>query len=216
MLASLLFPYDDDARELIESWLSELVDEGCILRYLIGSDHYIEITKWLIHQKIDKPSASKIPPSIEGSPITRESSRNVVVGSRIKDQGRDQGEDHIYCAELQAASPPDVVEDAVITISRNDNTEHPITDQQVLDWSALYPAVDVMQALRSIKGWAIANPKKRKTKSGMLKFINAWLSREQDKGPRNETNRSISSISRADREYGATLATVEYERAIDF
>ena len=31
-------------------------------------------------------------------------------------------------------------------------------------------------------GWCDANPKKLKTKDGVKKFINSWLSKEQDKG----------------------------------
>lgn len=61
MLASLLFPYDDDARDLIEGWLTELERERCIVRYSHDGTSYIEILNWLIHQKIDHPSKSKLP-----------------------------------------------------------------------------------------------------------------------------------------------------------
>lgn len=63
----------------------------------------------------------------------------------------------------------------------NDKTEYPITEADVEGWKDLYPAVDVMQELRKMKGWADANPQKRKTKSGIKRFINAWLSKEQDR-----------------------------------
>jgi hypothetical protein len=62
MLASLLFPYDDDAADAIEGWLGALEKEKCITRYIRDGNHYIQITNWLLHQKIDKPSRSKIPP----------------------------------------------------------------------------------------------------------------------------------------------------------
>ena len=39
-----------------------------------------------------------------------------------------------------------------------------------------------MQELRKMIGWLEANPKKRKTKQGVLRFVTAWLAREQDKG----------------------------------
>lgn len=32
-----------------------------------------------------------------------------------------------------------------------------------------------------MKGWLIANPNNRKTPTGMLRFINGWLAREQNK-----------------------------------
>lgn len=96
MLASLLFPYDDDAPSLIDGWLQELEGENCIVRYQVEGTNYLEVSKWLIHQKIDKPSKSKIPPPDQGSRILanpRESSW-LDQGSRIKDQGSkevDQG-----------------------------------------------------------------------------------------------------------------------------
>jgi hypothetical protein len=91
MLASLLFPYDDDAKTMVDGWLEELQVEGCISRYSHGSDSYIQICNWLSHQKIDKPSQSKIPPFDESSRILS-NPREVSLedqGSRIKDQGKD-------------------------------------------------------------------------------------------------------------------------------
>jgi len=92
MLASLLFPYDDDAPGLIDGWLKELEDEGCIQRYKSGTQSYVQLCNWLIHQKIDKPSKSKIPPFDESS---RPLANPLEVSSEegIKDQGKDQGEE---------------------------------------------------------------------------------------------------------------------------
>ena len=81
---------------------------------------------------------------------------------------------------------------AIISIPTNRNAtkgeEYPVTQQQVDDWSASYPAVDVMQQLRTMRSWSINNPTKRKTVKGMPKFIDSWLSREQDRGGKNETH----------------------------
>jgi hypothetical protein len=61
MLASLLYPYDDDAPGLIEGWLDELSVHGAVRRYEVGGAQYLEIAKWLEHQKIDRPSPSRLP-----------------------------------------------------------------------------------------------------------------------------------------------------------
>ena len=87
MLASLLYPYDEDAGKLIDKWLAELEQEKCLARYSIEGDTYIQICNWLKHQKIDRPSTSKIPEFDESSRILA----NPRDG--IKDQGRDQGRD---------------------------------------------------------------------------------------------------------------------------
>jgi hypothetical protein len=89
MLASLLFPYDDDAPSLIDGWLAELEREDCIVLYSIGGATYLQICNWLNHQKIDKPSGSKIPEFDESSRIFAKDREPSCLdqGSRIKDQG---------------------------------------------------------------------------------------------------------------------------------
>jgi len=69
MLASLLFPYDDDAPRLIDGWLSELEGVQCIVRYSVAGSTYLQVCNWLIHQKIDKPSKSRLPAFVESSRI---------------------------------------------------------------------------------------------------------------------------------------------------
>lgn len=61
LLASLLYPYDNDAPELIAGWLMELEKEGCILLYSAEGNSYLECTNFLKHQKIDHPSESRLP-----------------------------------------------------------------------------------------------------------------------------------------------------------
>ena len=39
-----------------------------------------------------------------------------------------------------------------------------------------YPDVDIDKELLKMKGWLISNPDRRKTKRGMPRFINNWLS----------------------------------------
>lgn len=86
MLASLLYPYDDDAKDLIDDWLDELEAEDAIVRYEVDGNTYIEIRKWLDHQKIDKPTPSKLPPFDESSRLLANPPRRKGV-----DQGVDQG-----------------------------------------------------------------------------------------------------------------------------
>ena len=90
MLASLLFPYDDDAKDLIDGWLDELEREGCIHRYRVCGDSYIEIANWLNHQKIDKPSGSKIPSFEESSQILANPRESSSLDQGSKDQGKEQ------------------------------------------------------------------------------------------------------------------------------
>lgn len=118
MLASLLFPYDDDAPEKINGWLAELEREKMIVRYAPNGDTYLQVCKWLSHQKIDKPSPSKIPPFDEHSRILVESSSNPREhssgdrdqGSGIREGTKDQGSVILSSTSVDSspATPGDV------------------------------------------------------------------------------------------------------------
>lgn len=77
MLASLLYPYDDDAPRLMDGWLGELMAQGCIRRYESDGASYLDIPNWRKHQKIDRPSESRLPPFRESSTKPREPSRTL-------------------------------------------------------------------------------------------------------------------------------------------
>ena len=46
-------------------------------------------------------------------------------------------------------------------------------------------SVNVTQELNAMANWCEANPAKRKTKTGIKRFINSWLARAQQKGGSN-------------------------------
>ncbi len=74
------------------------------------------------------------------------------------------------------------------TLPLNDGTQYEVQACDVDKWRLLYPAVDIEQQLRNMAGWLLANPKNRKTKGGVCRFINSWLSREQNKAPPDRSN----------------------------
>ena len=88
MLASLLFPYDDDATARIGEWLAELVKEHCVELYEADGNAYLRITNWLSHQRIDKPSRSRLPPPLSPSP--REASPQE--GKGVEGKGSDMSD----------------------------------------------------------------------------------------------------------------------------
>ena len=63
----------------------------------------------------------------------------------------------------------------------NDGEEWRPTKADLDEWIRLYPAVDVKQEIRNMRGWCASNPSRRKTRAGIKRFVTAWLSREQSK-----------------------------------
>lgn len=87
----------------------------------------------------------------------------------------------------QASPPPEAVPDVletVIALPLNTGEEHPVTGGEVETWQDLYPAVDVMQELRNMRGWLLGNKTRRKTRHGIGRFIQSWLAKEQNRGGR--------------------------------
>ena len=76
----------------------------------------------------------------------------------------------------------------VISLILNDKTFHDVYLKDIEKWNELFPAVDVMQELRKMVGWLDSNPTKRKTRRGINRFINNWLSNAQDKGGTRNNN----------------------------
>jgi hypothetical protein len=95
---------------------------------------------------------------------------------RSEAKGREGEEDS---AEHGSPPPADPV---VIAIPLNTGDEFPVTEAKVQELADLYPAVDVPQALRNMRGWCLGNPKRRKTRGGVMDFITTWLAKDQNRG----------------------------------
>lgn len=95
-----------------------------------------------------------------------------------------------FCSELEAT---ELKEKPVISLMLNDKSFYPVCQNEIDKYKKLYPAVDIMQELRKMSGWLDANPTRRKTKSGINRFINSWLSKAQDMSG-NLANKSHSTL----------------------
>lgn len=69
----------------------------------------------------------------------------------------------------------------VAYIPVNTGADFGINAGHLAEFEKAYPAVDCKQTLQEIRAWCVANPAKRKTKSGVMRFVNSWLAREQNK-----------------------------------
>ena len=147
---------------------------------LVGSE-----TDYSAQKRAQKKKALLPPEGVESSvenfhtEIEKElETRDREQSSDIDKEARDR-QKAISCAEPQGSSAPPIA-----SMILNDGTYFNVSVSDFNKWAALYPAVDVMQELRKMVGWCDNNPRKRKTKSGIRRFINNWLAGEQDKGGR--------------------------------
>lgn len=166
-------------RTPVEQQLGQLEAIGYLEIRKSGLKHYGRICNFDEHQRVSHKAPSKIKdrfevlPKFAGDPpedLASPSALKGIEGNRefIREQGTE--------ASTAVAVPAGKL---VCTLPLNQG-EHSVFDVDVQQWQALYPAVDIRQELRNIKGWLIASPQRRKTKTGIGKFINAWMSRQQN------------------------------------
>ena len=162
----------------IDAALQVLAAKGCVSLYTVDGKPYFLFPGWVKHQRVrdckpkyPEPLENYIPPQSAASCGELPQSAALIQSESESESNPD------ISAEPQATHAPPVVE-----LPLNDGDIYPVTQEQAAEWGSLYPAVDVMQQLRAMKGWLNANPAKRKTRRGILRFANGWLSREQDRG----------------------------------
>jgi DNA-binding MarR family transcriptional regulator len=73
-----------------------------------------------------------------------------------------------------------VVSKTAISFSFEDKSFEGITPEDMVRWSAAYPAVDIQGDIRRAAEWLLSNPDKRK--HNYRRFLTNWFGRTQEKG----------------------------------
>lgn len=161
------FPLKDVTEKNIEKALEKLSEVGLLIAYECEEKPYLQLVTWEKHQNI-RAQKSKYP---EFDDTCIQMYTDGIKPKRKK------------TAKAKSVEEIDVeIEPPIITLLLNTGEEYPITRKDVSEWMELYPAVDVIQELRKMKGWCNDNLNKRKTRNGIKRFIGSWLSKAQDKG----------------------------------
>ena len=82
--------------------------------------------------------------------------------------------------EISPELPESTRQEAVYKLLLNDGTYYSVCLEEIQKYQGLYPAVDIDQEFRKMIGWIDTHQQNRKTKRGINKFINSWISRAQD------------------------------------
>lgn len=59
--------------------------------------------------------------------------------------------------------------------------DYEVRQSLIAELEPIYPKVDIPATVREMKGWLIGNPARRKTRTGIKRFITTWLHNEQQK-----------------------------------
>lgn len=168
LLRARCYPLQTDTVRVadITRWIAACEKAGVILGYAVEGKQYLELSKFQQQQR----TASKCPPPPAFDSKCSQEIANAHLGVVVS-----------VVEVVDGASPAEPAPLPAILIPVNDG-EAPIAQATVNEFTTLYPAVDVIGELRRMRAWAISNPTKRKTRSGLMRFVNTWLSKAQDSG----------------------------------
>lgn len=178
ILASKLFPLKDIRVKQMEDALRKLTSAELVTLYKVDGKPFLQMNTWDRHQRV-RNSVPKYPGPEQADDDCGELRRAAASCGELRPESNpnpNPNPNPYYSAEQTDVGSPQVV-----SLTLNDGADYGITQDQVDKWAGLYPAVDIMQELRNMQGWLDSNPKKRKTKNGILRFVTGWLSRAQDK-----------------------------------
>ena len=176
LLKSELFPLKENVtKKAIEDAISKLVSVGLLCKYTANDMPYLFFPTWEKHQRLRNTHRKYPNPADYVLTVTRQSD-----DSQVEDIGRSEIESEIEIEKENNSTEPQAP--SVLTLTLIDGSEYGISQGDVDEWQAAFPNVDVMQQLHAMKLWCKDNPKKRKTKNGIRRFVTNWLDREQNRG----------------------------------
>lgn len=181
LLASKLFPLKEIRINQIQAALRALTSAGLVILYEVDGKPYLQMKTWDKHQQI-RTKKSKFPGAEDKNStlISSDINCNQMISNDCLNPIQSEYESEYESNPNFSTEQTDVGSIPIFGLPLNDGSTFEISQKKYDEWLLLYPAVDIMQELRKMKGWLDSNPKKRKTKTGIVRFITGWLSRAQD------------------------------------
>jgi hypothetical protein len=200
-----ILPYDEVNFDAI---LDALEQKGFIQKYEYESEFFGFIPSFTTHQTINQREAESSLPeprtcmhvhAREKHVHAREKhvhAREKHVHARGEGKGKEgKGrEGDITCAET--AQAPSSAPPIFLFPCDGPKSQWGLDQTQIDGWMKLYPHLDVLAECRRALAWIEANPSRRKTSSGMARFLVNWFNRSQNNrggvAPQAPVQRSIA------------------------
>lgn len=86
-------------------------------------------------------------------------------------------------------------------IPLKDGSLYPLPDNELIVLKSAYPGIQVEGEIGKMIAWCVCNPAQRKTKRGILRFVNGWLNRAKPS--------QAPSVTTTQKEYAASTTMAE-------
>ena len=186
------FPLKDNVTvKAIKDALEKLATAELVNLYTVDGKPYLSLPTWERHQTV-RAKKSKYPSPDERDVIEDENICNHMHADVPVNVFDIRNRNTINDNNKRGAETP--LAD-VEPITLNDGTEWKCQLADYEEYKRLYPGVDIDNAFREMRAWCNSNPTKRKTARGIKRFVNGWLSRQQDSGKACNTSKPAKNFN---------------------
>lgn len=187
-----IFPYRNLSAQEITGFVQNLSDHGFLNLYSVDGQEYIEICNFSKHQnphKNEKGGEIPKPPQPPENKDRRSRSSNYESDQEKQESDPDEScirnEESLCDESLQQGSasddesPSSIPEDAARVFPLKNGSDYTAPEDLIEKLKATYQNLDVEFHLKKARLWLITTPSKRKTESGMPRFLNGWMGRQK-------------------------------------
>lgn len=154
--------YDNVTAQEVDGFLNHIEKAGFIIRYIEEDKHYIQIKNFSKYQPVREDEPASIIPAPKGykppKPVYTMELTKYVKSTPVK---------HFHTEE----------EVPYVELALRDGTTFPVYNSFIIELTNAYPGVNVPQELKKMDVWLKTNKSKRKTRTGIERFVNGWLNR---------------------------------------
>lgn len=201
LFKSRVHPIEEYDYQRFVSDMTVICQCGLVTPYFDDNGVYIFHPNWERYQKIDRKFKSRIPDHkscqlmeisdyrLLVSDMTVTSKRHISPNGIEYNISEKKNDEYIICTEPEVsdsapkeceAEKPQAPKILKIQFDKEARAWDGISDSQVAEWSAVYPALDIERELGKAKEWVLANP--TKIKKNWRRFLVNWFSRAQERG----------------------------------
>lgn len=177
----------------VRTAIQHLIDTNSVTIRKVGRCHIYKVSeydKYQVRQDFRQENDREVTEN-------RQDSDRKVTAHKERKESKEGKKERVLRESKDSLSQSDQIahgmEANVEAIPLTDGTEWRPTVSEYDEYCRLYPSVDVFDSFRRMRAWSLSNPTKKKTRNGVKRFVNTWLSKEQDNSGKASTKGSGSA-----------------------
>lgn len=159
------------------NYINELIADGLVQKKLRKGPKGNSTNVYIVTLGGERAAPPSEIPAPHGEPAAPDSESAAPGGSEPAAPGISHSSESVSESVTCSSEETDSPEEKLLPLICKDKSEYHVDPEFVAEMELSHPKVNVSAELVAMRAWLLSNPDRRKTRSGMKRFINSWLSR---------------------------------------